>query len=243
MRELLRWEMKQTLRSKAFWGMGIAFLLCVFLFLLEPLYYRESGYDMFLLTMNNFNSFVVFFTGIYAGIHITRAFENRNIQAAVMAGNSRLSVMTAKLISYAFSIASFCIVTVGVNGLIGFIAGGPGDLEVDFWSGVIMRSLVFAVVEVAFSAICVFLSMLVKNLGGAIAINLITLLALNIVTQLLISQELLMNILPFTPAGQTFFLFQDYTPANLMIATVSSVAFLFIVLGACFLKFRKAELK
>ncbi len=106
-----------------------------------------------------------------------------------------------------------------------------------------MRSLVFAVVEVAFSAICVFLSMLVKNLGGAIAINLITLLALNIVTQLLISQELLMNILPFTPAGQTFFLFQDYTPANLMIATVSSVALLFIVLGACFLKFRKAELK
>ena len=243
MRELLRWEMKQTLRSKAFWGMGIAFLLCVFLFLLEPLYYKTSGYDMFLLTMNNFNAFVIFFTGIYAGIHITRAFENRNIQAAVMAGNSRLSVMTAKMISYSFSIAAFCTVTVGVNGLIGFMAGGLGGTEVDIWSGVIMRSLVFTVVEVAFSAICVFLSMLVKNLGGSIAINLITLLALNIVTQLLISQDLLMNILPFTPAGQTFFLFQDYTPANLMTAAVSSIAFLFIVLGACFLKFRKAELK
>lgn len=243
MKDLLRWEMKQTLRSKAFWGMGIAFLLCVFLFLIEPLYYKASGYDMFLLTMNNFNTFVVFFTGIYAGIHITKAFESRNVQAAVMAGNSRFSVLAAKLISYAFSIATFCSVTVGVNGLIGFMAGGIGDAGGNFWMSVIMRSLVFTVVEVAFSAICVFISMFFKNLGGAIAVNLITLLALNIVTQLLISQNLLMNILPFTPAGQTFLIFQDFTPANLMTAAVSSIVFLFAILGACFLKFRKAELK
>ena len=244
MKELLRWEMKETLKSKAFWGMGIAFLMCVFLFLLDPLIRGGStGYEMFLLNMNNFNAFVIFFTGIYAGMHVTKAVETRQIQAAVMAGNSRASIMFAKLISYFFSIATFCIVTVGVNGLIGFIAGSTGDVAGNFFVPVILRGLVFALVEVAFSSICFFLSMLVKNLGGAIAVNLITLLTLNIGTQVLISQGLFLNLIPFTPAGQTFFLFEDTTPMNLTIAAVSSIAFLLIILGVSILKFRKAELK
>jgi len=244
MKDLLRWEMKQTLRSKAFLGMLIAFVGCIFLFILYPLLKGEgSGYDLYLETMDNLNGFIIFLTGIYAGIHITKAFENRNIQAAVMAGNSRFAVIVAKLISYVFSIAAFSVAALSVNGLIGFAACGLGDASGDFWIPVVVRGLVFVLVEIAFSSICVIISMFIKNMGGAIAVNLLTLLALNITTQILISQDILTGLIPYTPAGQTFLLFADTTPHNLMAATVSSIVFLFIVLGVCFLRFRKAELK
>ena len=60
-----------------------------------------TGYDAFLEGLNNYNAFVIFLIGVFAGIHVTGAFEGRKIQSAVMAGNSRFNILLAKFISYA----------------------------------------------------------------------------------------------------------------------------------------------
>lgn len=244
MRDLLRWEMKQTLSSKVFWGMGIAFLLSVFLFLLG--YIAEgghSGFELYLHTMNTFNAFLIFYTGIYAGIHITGAFETRKIQAAVMAGYSRMNILFAKLISFAFSIAVFCMVSVTANSVIGFIAGGIDDVRDDLLTPVIIRGLVFVVVEFGYAAICMILSMLVKNLGGAIAVNFITMLILNIVTEVLIANNIAIDFLRLTPVGQSYMILYDATPQNMMIAVTATVICVISVMTLCYLKLRKEELK
>ena len=45
MKNILRWEMKQTFSSKAFWGIGIALTAATLLMLLVPL--SEEGYTSF----------------------------------------------------------------------------------------------------------------------------------------------------------------------------------------------------
>ena len=244
MKDLLKWEFKNLLRSKAFWGMGIAFLVCTFLFLLIPLHNGDhTGYEMYLENLNNFNSLMLFLTGIFAGIHVTGAFEERKIQAAVMAGNSRFSILLAKAASFAAAMTAYFITSVGITSVIGFAATEAGEMDGTFLSAVIIRALVFMLVEISYSSICILISMLIKNLGGAIAVNLITLLSVYCFGEVLLGLEWGAKILQFTPCGQLFYMFMDVSAKNMMIALAVSVIGFAAVLGLSYLKFSREELK
>ncbi|WP_034450074.1 ABC transporter permease [Butyrivibrio sp. AE2032] len=244
MRDLLKWEMKNTLKSKAFWGLGAAFVIGTFLLLLIPITEGgNTGFDMYLSTLNDFNSLLLFFIGAFAGIHITGAFDERRIQAAVMAGNSRLSILFAKILSYSFSVAAFCTISVLVSSITAFAVGGAGEMDGSFLRAVIIRGFVFILVETAFSNICVLISLLVKNLGAAIAVNLISLITIYSVAEIFIGRDHVLDVLRFTPLGQLFLLFFDVSNFNLITASAVSVAAIALTLGLCYLKFRKEELK
>ena len=244
MRDLMKWEYKNLIKSKAFWGMGIAFLVCTFLFLLTPLHNGDkTGYEMYLESINNFNSLMLFFTGIFAGIHITGAFDERKIQAAVMAGNSRFSILLSKVITFMSAMAVYFISSVGICSLIAFAAAGAGEVDGTFFVSVIMRALVFMLVDISFSSICIIISMLIKNLGAAIAVNLISLLAIYCFGEVLLNFEWAVRILQFTPCGQMFFMFMSSSVKNMAIASVVSVAGLVLTFAVSYLKFRREELK
>lgn len=244
MKNLFKWEMKQTLSSKVFWGIGIALTAATVLMTLMPLSEdKYTGFDVFIHGCNNFNSFVIFFIGIFSAIHVTGAFEERKIQAAVMAGNSRFSILLAKLISFSFSIAAFSIATMTSCAVLAFSVKGMEGFNGSFLREVVMRIAVYSLVEVSFSSVCFFISMIVKNLGASVMVNLVALLGLNCAVQPLIDKQWAQDILKFTPVGQTFMLLADASTKNLVISAAVSLLGLTVTMALSFIKFRKEELK
>lgn len=244
MRNLLKWELKQTFQSKAFWGFGITLTLMNIIFLFITSIDGElGGFELFMQGCSDYNSFILLFIGIFAGIHVAGAFEERKIQAAVMAGNSRFNILAVKLFSYSLSIAAFSICAMGAS-LIGGVLTNEGVTFVDdFFREVVLRIVAYTLVEVAFVSICFFLSMLVKSLGAAIGVNLVSMLVLNIVGQMLISKEWAVNFMKFTPLGQTFMLLVDASTKNLIVSVAASVLGLSVTVTLSYIKFRKEELK
>ena len=244
MRNLLKWELKQTFQSKAFWGFGITLTLMNIIFLFITSIDGElRGFELFMQGCSDYNSFILLFIGIFAGIHVAGAFEERKIQAAVMAGNSRFNILAVKLFSYSLSIVAFSICAMGAS-LIGGVLTNEGVIFVDgFFREVVLRIVVYTLVEVAFVSICFFLSMLVKSLGAAIGVNLVSMLVLNIVGQMLISKEWAVNFMKFTPLGQTFMLLVDASTQNLIVSVAASVLGLAVTVTLSYIKFRKQELK
>lgn len=243
MKNLLKWEMKQTLKSKAFWGIGLALILGTVLFLSIAITEgKYSGLELFLHSCSDFNSLILLFIGIYAGIIITGAFEERRVQASVMAGNSRFNIIISKLLSFALSIFVYCICTLSICILIISLTKGFGS-DINIFKDIIVRTLAYSFVEVSFASICFFLSMLAKNLGAAITINLIALLALNSLTQSIIGKECALSFMKLTPAGQTFLLVADGSTKNILISIVASLLGLLVVIILSYVKFRKEELK
>jgi len=244
MKNLFRWEMKQTFSSKAFWGIGIALTAATVLMTLAPLSDDVyTGFDVFIQGCNNLNSFILFFIGIFSGIHVTGAFEERRIQTAVMAGNSRFSILSAKLVSYSLSIALFCTAALTASTALAFGVKGLDGFDGSFFREVIVRIFAYTLVEVSFASICFFISMLVKNLGASIAINLCAMLSLNFLGQILIEKEWAEDFMRFTSVGQTFILLFDAGTKNLIISAAASLIGLAVTIVLAFIKFRKEELK
>lgn len=244
MKNLLKWELKQTVQSKAFWGVGITLTLLNTIFLIITCFDEgRVGFDLFLQGCSDYNSFILFFIGIYAGIHVTGAFEERKIQAAVMAGNSRFNILAAKLLSYDFSVATFSICAMGASLAVGIITNEGFLLVDDFLGEVILRIVAYTFVEISFVSICFFLSMSVKSLGAAITVNLITMLVLNMVGQMLICKESLVDFMKFTPLGQTFILLGDASTNNLLTSFVASVLGIGVIMALSYARFRREELK
>ncbi len=244
MKNLLKWELRQTFQSKAFWAFGITFTLMNIIFLIITSIDGElRGFELFMQGCSDYNSFILLFIGIFAGIHVAGAFEERKIQAAVMAGNSRFNILAVKLFSYSLSVAAFSICAMGVSLVGGGLTNEGVAFVDDFFREVVLRIVAYTLVEVAFVSICFFLSMLVKSLGAAIGVNLVSMLVLNIVGQMLVSKEWAVNFMKFTPLGQTFMLLVDASTKNLIVSVAASVLGLAVTVTLSYIKFRKQELK
>ena len=244
MKNLLKWELEQTFQSKGFWGFGITLTLINTIFLMITSIDGElKGVELFMQGCSDYNSFILLFIGIFAGIHVAGAFEERKIQAAVMAGNSRINILAVKLFSYSLSIAAFSICAMGASLIVGVLTNEGVIFADDFFREVVLRIAAYTLVEVAFVSICFFLSMLVKNLGAAIAVNLVTMLVLNVLGQMLIGKEWATIFMKFTTLGQTFLLLGDASTKNLIVSVVASVLGLAVTMTLSYIIFRKEELK
>ena len=245
MGSLFKWEMKQTFSSKSFWILGAALVALPSLLLLLTLFFADeySGYNAFLEGLNNYNAFVIFLIGVFAGIHVTGAFEGRKIQSAVMAGNSRFNILMAKFLSFITSVGIYSAVAITISSVIAFSMQGINGFDDSFARAVIVRSLVFIAVEIAYSTTCFFASMLVRHLGGAIGLNLGLMLISNIAVQILFSFDWMIKYLNYIPAAQTMLVMGDISNENIARALVSSVVACALVVALSYLKFRREELK
>ena len=245
MGSLLKWEMKQTLSSKHFWILGAALVALPALMLLMAISFGAdyTGYEAFLNGLNEYNAFVMFLIGVFAGIHVTGAFEGRKIQSAVMAGNSRFSILMAKFMSFSIVVTLYSIVAILVSTSIAFGAYGVTGLDGSFGRVIILRTLVFIFVEIAYSATTFLASMLVRHLGGAIGLNLGLMLMTNLAAQIFLNFEWSEKFVRLTPAGQAMLIVGDLSNKNIVMALVASVIAIAAVIALSFLKFRREELK
>lgn len=244
MKHLLKWELKETFSQKSFWGIGAALVACSLLLSLMPLGESENtGLDCFLQVMNNFNALLIFFVGIHAGIHVTNAFEERRIQAAVMAGYSREGIMLAKLLSFSLTIALYCLCTLVPGAMLAFGVKGMGTPGGSFLREVVLRTAVYTLVEVSFAGLCFLVAAAVKTLGAAIAVGLVAALGLNTLAQELMEHPWAEGLMRCTSVGQTFLLIADASTTNLWYALAASLLGLGLVLAAACAMLRRAELK
>ena len=245
MGSLYKWEMKQTLTSKAFWIIGASLIALPAMLLILSLTFGEgiTGYAAFLEGLNNYNAFVIFLIGVFAGIHITGSFEGRKIQSAVMAGNSRFSILMAKFLSFTTAVAIYSVASIAVSSAIAFSMMGVNGLDGSFGRVIIGRAIVYTIVEIAYSATCFLASMFIRHLGGAIGLNLGLMLVLNLAAQILLNFEWAEKIVGFTPVGQTMMLIFDFSNKNIAMALASCVIAVAAVLALSYLKFSREELK
>ena len=245
MGNLLKWEMKQTFSSKSFWIIGGALVALPALLLFAALTFGSgfSGYDAFLEGLNSYNAFVILLIGVFAGIHVTGAFEGRKIQSAVMAGNSRFAILMAKFISFSTAIALFSIASIAVCAAIGFGMEGVTGIDGDFARLILGRAAVYTLVEISYAATCFVASMFIKHLGGAIGLNTGLMLMSNIAVQIILNFEGSEKFIRLTPVGQSMFVLADMSNSNIAMALVASVIGIAAVIALSYVKFRREELK
>ena len=242
---LLKWEMKQTFSSKSFWIIGgaIITLPALMLFATLALSSGMTGYNAFLEGLSNYNAFVIFLIGVFAGIHVTGAFEGRKIQSAVMAGNSRFAILLSKFISYSTAVALYSVAATTITTAIAFGMQGVTGIDGSFAREIIARIFVYTVVEIAYSATCFFASMFIRHLGGAIGLNLGLMLMSNVIAQFLLSFDWAERFVRLTPVGQSMFILADMSNGNIATALVTSVAAIAAIIALSYVKFRREELK
>ena len=244
MDSLFKWELKQTFSSKSFWITGAALISIPVMMLMMTLKDGDfTGYEAYLEGLNNYTSFLMLIIGVFAGIHITGAFEGRKIQAAVMAGNGRIKILLAKFLSYSLTVGIFSTISLAVSTAVAFTMKGTVGIEGTFARSVIARTIVFIVVEVAYASACFLSSMYVRHLGGAIGFNLLLMMALNIAAQTLVEHKWAEKYLRMIPAGQAFFVIADFSNKIILMALTSAVISFAAVLALSYVRFRKEELK
>ena len=245
MGNLLKWEMRQTFTSKSFWILGASLVALPALLIIAMITFGSefTGYDVFLEGLNSYNAFVIFLIGVFAGIHVTGAFEGRKIQSAVMAGNSRFNILLAKFISFSTAVALFSVSSIAVSSVIGFAAAGVTGLDGSFARVIIARALVYTVVEIAYSATCFLASMFIKHQGGAIGLNTGLMLMTNLAAQILLNFDWAEKFVRLTPVGQTMFVIADFSNSNIVMALATSVVAIAAIIALSYAKFRRQELK
>ena len=242
MRDLLKWELKQTFQAKIFWGILIVLTICTSLFI--PFFdENQTSLEDFTSICSNLNSLMVLFIGVYAGVHVAAAFSERKIQAAVMAGNSRFSIIAAKLLSYVLSVGVICLAAISFSSVLVFAFHGISGAEDSFFREVIVRTVVYALAVVSLTGICFLVAFFVKNLGVSIVVNLILMLVLNSAGPLLLATKTTSRIAGFTAWGQTMLLLTDASAGNLLCAVTGSAAGLLLILAIAYFRFRNEELK
>ena len=245
MGNLLKWEMRQTFTSKSFWILGASLVALPALLIIAMITFGSefTGYDVFLEGLNSYNAFVIFLIGVFAGIHVTGAFEGRKIQSAVMAGNSRFNILLAKFISFSTAVALYSVASIAVSTVIGFAAAGVTGLDGSFARVIIARALVYTVVEIAYSATCFLASMFIKHQGGAIGLNTGLMLMTNLAAQILLNFDWAEKFVRLTPVGQTMFVIADFSNSNIVMALATSVVAIAAIIVLSYAKFRRQELK
>lgn len=243
MKHLLKWEMKQSFKSKTFWGFGITFVLATFFLNLMDIFEKNdaTGLDLLLTSCSNINSFFLLSFGIFAGMHVAGAFEERRIQAAVMAGNSRWNIVLAKFLSFAMAIAIFAATSVGLSAIPAFLH--VSEAGVESVGTLIVQCILYVFAQISFLSICFVISMYVKRLGASIGINLVVLLIIDLCGELVVNKPWGENIVRHTAFGQTVFSFMESSPASMMTSIWVSALGILITVAIAYIMFRKEELK
>lgn len=243
MKNLLRWEMKQSFKSKAFWGFGIIFVLATFLLNLLEIFSAEdaTGLDMFVKNCSNLNSFFLMSFGIFAGMHVAGAFEERRIQAAVMAGNSRWNVVLAKYLSFVIAIAVFTAASAGLSSIPAFLRGTETGIE--SFGTLMIQCILYVFAQISFLSICFVISMFVKSLGAAIGINFAVLLAIDVCVELVANKSWGETVIRHTAIGQTMLSFAESSSKSMLTSVWVSALGVLLTVVAAYIIFRKDELK
>jgi len=245
MSRLLLWEFTGLFKSGKFVGTFILMLLIGASYIgIGMSDGVNSGFDGFIGASNFVVSSLYLVGSVYAGIFFTSAFQERMIQSAVMAGNSRFKIVISKCIGYytAMIIFIFCpifIATLTMTGILGVGTIATGNIIF-----VMLRTILLVIfVNIATMSVCIPISFFSKNIGLSIGINVGVILIWNGLVQSFIASPEVMKVLQYTSMGQSFLIFGKLSTSDILRAIVVSVVTIFTSVFVTYIKFRKEELK
>lgn len=245
MKNLLHWEFKGLFKTARFKGM---FLFMIFIGLI----YVGIGYADGIHTGEEFFAgacdFVVsalYMAGaVFAGICITSAYQDRLIQSAVMAGNSRFAVLMSKSLVYFISLAIFILCPVLLSFLISSFIIGIGEFTRGLpVIGTLGTASLVLLVNLASLSVCIPISFFIKSIGASIGVNVAVMILWYGLTQSFVTNPGVMYLLGYTTMGQSFLIYGDLTSTDVVKAVIVSILTIFISVFITFVKFSKEELK
>lgn len=242
---ILQWEFRGLIKSGKFTGTFILMLLVgagyIGIGMNDGV---KSGLDGFIGASNFVTSTLYLAGSVFAGIYFTSAFQERMIQSAVMAGNSRFKIVISKCIGYytamiIFVLCPILIATFAMTGILGVGTITTGNVIL-----VMLRTVLLVIlVHIATMSVCIPISFFAKNIGLSIGINVGVILIWNGLTQSFIASPQVMNVLKYTSMGQSFLIFGELSGSDILRIVVVSVVTIFISIFIAYIKFRKEELK
>ena len=245
MSRLLQWEFRGLFNSGKFVGTFI------FMLLIGASYIGigmadgvKSGFDGFIGASNFVTSTLYLAGSVFAGIYFTSAFQERMIQSAVMAGNSRFRIVISKCIGYytALIIYILCPILIATLTMTGIL--GVGTITTGNVILVMLRTVLLVIlVAIATMSVCIPISFFAKNIGSSIGINVGVILIWYGLTQSFITNPQVMKVLQYTSMGQSFLIFGELCGSDILRVVVVSLVTIFLSILVAFITFRKEELK
>lgn len=245
MSNILQWEFRGLFKSGKFKG------IFIFMLLIGASYIGismsdgvKSGFEGFIGASNFVASTLYLVGSVFAGIYFASAFQERMVQSAVMAGNSRFLVMMSKCLGYYTALVIFILCPVliaffGITGIKGIGTIATGNIVL-----IIVRTLLLVViVNIATMSVCIPISFFTKNIGLSIGINAAVIIIWNGLTQSFISNAHALNVLKYTSMGQSFLIFGELSVSDILRAVVVSLVTITASILIAFIKFNKEELK
>ena len=245
MSRILQWEFRGLFKSGKFVGTFILMLLVGASYIgIGMSDGVKSGFDGFIGASNFVTSTLYLAGSVFAGIYFTSAFQERMIQSAVMAGNSRFRIVISKCIGYytaliIFILCPILIATLTMTGILGVGTITTGNVIL-----VMLRTVLLVIlVNIATMSVCIPISFFAKNIGLSIGINVGVILIWNGLTQSFITNPQVMKVLQYTSMGQSFLIFGELSGSDILRSVVVSVVTIFASIFVAYIKFKKEELK
>ena len=245
MNRLLQWEFRGLFKSGEFVGTFILMVLVGVSYIgIGMADGVKSGFDGFIGASNFVVSTLYLAGSVFAGIYFSSAFQERMIQSAVMAGNSRFWIVMSKCIGYytaliIFILSPIMIATLTMSGIFGVGTITTGNVIL-----VMLRTISLVIlVDIATMSVCIPISFFAKNIGLSIGINVGVILIWNGLTQSFITNPQGMNVLQYTSMGQSFLIFGELSGTDILRTVIVSVVTILASISVAYLRFRKEELK
>ena len=245
MSRILQWEFRGLFKSGKFVGTFILMLLVGASYIgIGMSDGVKSGFDGFIGASNFVTSTLYLAGSVFAGIYFTSAFQERMIQNAVMAGNSRFRIVISKCVGYytamiIFVLCPILIATLTMTGILGVGTVTTGNVIL-----LMLRTvLLVLLVNMAIMSVCIPISFFAKNIGSSIGINVGVILIWYGLTQSFITNPQVMKVLQYTSMGQSFLIFGELSGSDILRIVVVSVVTIFASIFVAYIKFKKEELK
>ncbi len=245
MLNILKWDLNGTLKSKKFKVVLMTMMILGALFIPIAAYNNvRQGFDGFLEGIAYINSIIYLAGSIYAGMSISSAFQDRIIQSAVMAGNSRLTVLLSKAAVYLTALVILCALPIILIGfMMSLIYGFGAQLSVEIIM-YIMRVFVLSILmNMATMSICIPISFLIKSSGVSIGANIVVILLYNGLANVMLGSEKAIKLISYTSMGQSFMIFGDMTGISILKAVAVALTTIALCIYIAYSRFHLEELK
>lgn len=198
MSNLLRSDLYRLFKSKSFY-ICMAVEACLFILGIVLMYLMQQSEPT--MVLNNptsgidygmsalFGSELVMLIGIVIGIFVTSEFSHGTMKNVVSKGYSKVNIYLSKLITMIASSFIFLAVIILVGTISAtIVTGNLGDFTSDYVLWIFKTLGIEMLLYAAVTSLFLMLSMIVKNLGGVIAINII---------YAIMAERLLFNLLQY----------------------------------------------
>ena len=247
MSNMILWKLRRMIKTKPFYFM-LAVMLATGLIYIPILIHddTENAFELMCKTQSQLASLLDLFAGLYAALCITHDMQNRFVSSAVMAGNSRKTIVFTEILGFAVTIFISVLVPSVISYFAGVIFLGAGDAFAGGTTGVgtaLLTSVLYAFVCASAFSIVIPFCFVIKTEGFSCIINLIVLILCWCGAQSL-AEFGIEAILPYLTFGQLFILCGgELTASSVLLALGVSVINFAVLFAIAYIILKRTELK